>query len=310
MNPTSSCKSATPAPGVRATLPDALLAPPFLPGIEVFQTSGVAECILSYFNYTELAGTARVSKGFHRAIRYSMVVRIDPKQGDIQKALQKYLLVDQNGFTQNPRVTELDFSYCTQLADEDLAFVAQYFPALKVLKLGECARLTNVCPIKKFVKLQYLDLAGCAGLRDVLPLAECINLQHLILVRCTGLREVLPLAECINLQHLILVWCTGLRDVSPLQKLVNLQFLDLSFCPGLRDVSPLAECINLQRLDLCNCRSLMDVLPLAQCINLRELDVKNCGGARMTSEELSSFSPEVHIHGYTVCDEFYDVPDF
>ncbi|TKY50692.1 F-box/LRR-repeat protein 4 [Spatholobus suberectus] len=200
------------------------------------------------------------------------------------------------------RLVELDLSptsaisrsYYSDVADSDLAVIANVFPCLRVLNLGYCRGITDV-GMKAIGEglplLQSLDVSYCSRLTDkgLSAVAKgCCDLRILRAASCgfvtDGVLEALS-KNCPNLDEL------GLKLTSVTDDgLINLasgcrqiRFLNLNNCSNVSDVgvSTISRACSssLKTLKLLRCYKIGDgtILSLAKfCGNLETLIICGC----------------------------------
>ncbi|XP_047649935.1 F-box/LRR-repeat protein 2-like isoform X3 [Phacochoerus africanus] len=166
---------------------------------------------------------------------------------------------------QQPGLTSLDLSGCSELADGAILAVSRGLRHLQRLSLRKLQRLTD---------------AGCSalgGLQELqsLDLAECCLLRGRALAQALGsVRGAPPPLASLSLAH-----CSSLKDASVLSLIPvlgpSLRVLDLSSCVALSNQTMQAICTYLTQLS---------VLRLAWCKELRDWGLL---GLQEPSEETS-----------------------
>uniref|UniRef100_A0A8D2BYZ2 F-box domain-containing protein n=1 Tax=Sus scrofa TaxID=9823 RepID=A0A8D2BYZ2_PIG len=166
---------------------------------------------------------------------------------------------------QQPGLTSLDLSGCSELADGAILAVSRGLRHLQRLSLRKLQRLTD---------------AGCSalgGLRELqsLDLAECCLLRGRALAQALGsARGAPPPLASLSLAH-----CSSLKDASVLSLIPvlgpSLRVLDLSSCVALTNQTMQAICTYLTQLS---------VLRLAWCKELQDWGLL---GLQEPSEETS-----------------------
>uniref|UniRef100_A0A8W4FAE2 F-box/LRR-repeat protein 15-like leucin rich repeat domain-containing protein n=1 Tax=Sus scrofa TaxID=9823 RepID=A0A8W4FAE2_PIG len=166
---------------------------------------------------------------------------------------------------QQPGLTSLDLSGCSELADGAILAVSRGLRHLQRLSLRKLQRLTD---------------AGCSalgGLRELqsLDLAECCLLRGRALAQALGsVRGAPPPLASLSLAH-----CSSLKDASVLSLIPvlgpSLRVLDLSSCVALTNQTMQAICTYLTQLS---------VLRLAWCKELQDWGLL---GLQEPSEETS-----------------------
>uniref|UniRef100_A0A8D0VUH6 F-box domain-containing protein n=1 Tax=Sus scrofa TaxID=9823 RepID=A0A8D0VUH6_PIG len=172
---------------------------------------------------------------------------------------------------QQPGLTSLDLSGCSELADGAILAVSRGLRHLQRLSLRKLQRLTD---------------AGCSalgGLRELqsLDLAECCLLRGRALAQALGsARGAPPPLASLSLAH-----CSSLKDASVLSLIPvlgpSLRVLDLSSCVALTNQTMQAICTYLTQLS---------VLRLAWCKELQDWGLL---GLQEPSEETSQ-GPQPH----------------
>ncbi|XP_076428169.1 F-box/LRR-repeat protein 4 isoform X4 [Peromyscus maniculatus bairdii] len=152
---------------------------------------------------------------------------------------------------QQPGITSLDLSGCSELTDRALLAVSRGLQHLRHLSLRKLQRLTD---------------AGCAALGALqelqsLDMAECCLVSGRELAKVLGSVHRAPLA----LTSLRLAYCSSLKDASVLSMIPalgpNLKVLDLSSCVALTNQTVQAICtylVHLSVLRLAWCKELQD----------------------------------------------------
>ncbi|XP_055407100.1 F-box/LRR-repeat protein 2-like, partial [Bubalus kerabau] len=160
---------------------------------------------------------------------------------------------------QQPGLTSLDLSGCSELADGAVLAVSRGLRHLRRLSLRKLQRLTD---------------AGCSalgGLRELqsLDMAECCLVRGQELAQSLGSVCAAP----PPLASLSLAYCSSLKDASVLSLIPGLgprlRVLDLSSCVALTNQTLQAICIYLTRLS---------VLRLAWCKELGDWGLLGLGG--------------------------------
>ena len=136
-----------------------------------------------FLSPTELGPLAETSKAGKYYVAQTRLIttslKISPKQ-NIQKVLNCY---------KNGNLKTLDL-YATTFTDNDVSFIAQNFPNIQSLNLGDGYSITNLTDTGlaslSNMPLQYLNLQGCTKITDD-GLASLSNmpLQYLNLQGCT-----------------------------------------------------------------------------------------------------------------------------
>ncbi|XP_070940844.1 F-box/LRR-repeat protein 2 isoform X5 [Macaca nemestrina] len=152
---------------------------------------------------------------------------------------------------QQPGLTSLDLSGCSELTDGALLAVSRGLRHLRRLSLGKLQRLTD---------------AGCTalgGLRELqsLNMAECCLVRGRELAQALGSVHGAPSQlACLSLAH-----CSSLKDASVLSMIpalgLSLRVLDLSSCVALTNRTLQAICTYLTHLSVLRlawCRELCD----------------------------------------------------
>ncbi|KAM5208267.1 exocyst complex component 3-like protein isoform 8-T9 [Hipposideros larvatus] len=159
---------------------------------------------------------------------------------------------------QQPGLTSLDLSGCSELSDRALLAVSRGLRHLQHLSLRKLQRLTD---------------AGCTGLGGLwelqsLDMAECCLVSGRELARALGSVHGAP----PPLASLSLAYCSSLKDASVLSLIPllspSLRVLDLSSCVALTNRTLQAICIYLTHLS---------VLRLAWCKELRDWGLLGLG---------------------------------
>ncbi|XP_077840336.1 leucine-rich repeat-containing protein 29 isoform X12 [Macaca mulatta] len=152
---------------------------------------------------------------------------------------------------QQPGLTSLDLSGCSELTDGALLAVSRGLRHLRRLSLGKLQRLTD---------------AGCTalgGLRELqsLNMAECCLVRGRELAQALGSVHGAP----SQLASLSLAHCSSLKDASVLSMIpalgLSLRVLDLSSCVALTNRTLQAICTYLTHLSVLRlawCRELCD----------------------------------------------------
>ncbi|XP_045238260.2 uncharacterized protein isoform X5 [Macaca fascicularis] len=152
---------------------------------------------------------------------------------------------------QQPGLTSLDLSGCSELTDGALLAVSRGLRHLRRLSLG---------------KLQWLTDAGCTALGGLQEL-QSLNMSECCLVRGRELAQALGSVHGApsQLASLSLAHCSSLKDASVLSMIpalgLSLRVLDLSSCVALTNRTLQAICTYLTHLSVLRlawCRELCD----------------------------------------------------
>jgi hypothetical protein len=158
----------------------------------------------------------------------------------------------------------------------DLSFLGDFCPHLRVLNLPGCGNLENISSLGKCHALRTLDLSDCNSLCSVSGLRTCHNLESLQMSRCSELKDVSGLGNCPKLIELNFYQCSKLADINELVGCKKLERINLQLCRSLVTVKGLGSCFQLKWINLCYCMNLMDVDDLGSCQNLKEIDLNGC----------------------------------
>ncbi|XP_008064921.1 leucine-rich repeat-containing protein 29 isoform X2 [Carlito syrichta] len=228
----------------------------------------------------------------------------------------------QNALREQPGLTSLDLSGCSELTDGALLAVSRGLRHLRHLGLGKLQRLTDVgcTALGALRELQSLNMAECCLVsgRELaqtlgsvhgspphltsLSLAYCSSLKsHLELEhRASDLKDPCPepqgpsLLMLQALQELDLTACSKLTDAS-LAKVLQfpqLRQLSLSLLPALTDMGLVAVargCPSLERLALSHCSHLSDegwAQAASSWPRLQHLNLSSC--SQLTEQTLDA----------------------
>lgn len=205
-----------------------------------------------------------------------------------------------------PRLVQLDLSGCSALGSRAVAALLSQTPALELLTLYACARLSEL-NLAGFAQLKTVQLSGCTAL-TTLSILQCPKLggigldgcyaltsMHLCGLRSLRSAELLVLASVgpLRLRSLRLPGCALLSSetVSALAPAMReLSDVDLSHCPLIDTAAILSltrHCgSSLTSLKLYNCRRLHDEALAelgARCPQLKNLDLRWCTKLSVTA---------------------------
>ncbi|ELK25617.1 Leucine-rich repeat-containing protein 29 [Myotis davidii] len=205
---------------------------------------------------------------------------------------------------QQPGLTSLDLSGCSELADGALLAVSRGLRHLQRLSLRKLQRLTDAgcTALGGLRKLQSLDMAECC-LVSGRALAQALGsvrrapppLASLSLAYCSSLKPQGPSLLMLQaLQELDLTACSKLTDASLAQVLQfpQLRQLSLSLLPALTDnglVAVARGCPSLERLALSHCSLLSDkgwAQAASSWPRLQHLNLSSC--SRLTEQTLDT----------------------
>ena len=148
------------------------------------------------------------------------------------------------------------------------------FPALEILELTNCSRLTTVRGLYPAPQLKRLSLAGDGKLDSLEGLEGCPELEELNISGCGALTELAPLKRNSKLLSLDVTDCTAL--MGPPVPLPSLRRLRGSRCSLFIDPQRLSVFPNLQELVLNEHPSLTSLEPLQELTSLRSLTLEEC----------------------------------
>ena len=148
------------------------------------------------------------------------------------------------------------------------------FPALEILELTNCSRLTTVRGLYPAPQLKRLSLAGDGKLDSLEGLEGCPELEELNIGGCGALTELAPLKTNRKLLSLDVTDCTAL--MGPPVPLPSLRRLRGSRCSLFIDPHRLSVFPNLQELVLNEHPSLTSLEPLQELTSLRSLTLEEC----------------------------------
>ncbi|XP_047649940.1 F-box/LRR-repeat protein 20-like isoform X8 [Phacochoerus africanus] len=205
---------------------------------------------------------------------------------------------------QQPGLTSLDLSGCSELADGAILAVSRGLRHLQRLSLRKLQRLTDAgcSALGGLQELQSLDLAECCLLRGR-ALAQALGsvrgapppLASLSLAHCSSLKPQGPSLLMLQaLRELDLTACSKLTDAS-LTKVLQfpqLKRLSLSLLPALTDkglVAVARGCPSLERLALSHCSLLSDegwAQAAGSWPRLQHLNLSSC--SQLTARTLDS----------------------
>nr|XP_054956291.1 F-box/LRR-repeat protein 20 isoform X4 [Pan paniscus] len=195
---------------------------------------------------------------------------------------------------QQPGLTSLDLSGCSELTDGALLAVSR---GLRRLSLGKLQRLTDAgcTALGGLQELQSLDMAECCLVRGR-ELAQALGCMHgapsqlasLSLAHCSSLK-VLQFPQLRQLSLSLLPELTDNGLVAVARGCPSLEHLALSHCSRLSDkgwAQAASSWPRLQHLNLSSCSQLieqtLDAIGQA-CRQLRVLDVATCPGINMAA---------------------------
>ncbi|XP_054523981.1 leucine-rich repeat-containing protein 29 isoform X7 [Pan troglodytes] len=195
---------------------------------------------------------------------------------------------------QQPGLTSLDLSGCSELTDGALLAVSR---GLRRLSLGKLQRLTDAgcTALGGLQELQSLDMAECCLVRGR-ELAQALGSMHgapsqlasLSLAHCSSLK-VLQFPQLRQLSLSLLPEFTDNGLVAVARGCPSLEHLALSHCSRLSDkgwAQAASSWPRLQHLNLSSCSQLieqtLDAIGQA-CRQLRVLDVATCPGINMAA---------------------------
>ena len=132
--------------------------------------------IASFLSQKAQSQFACVSKDLYKDVKIARInqkeLRILPTQ-NIQVVLKNYI----GNENQVSKLEDLDLSNCSQLTNDDLAFIAANFPNLKTLNLEYCHQITDAGLAHLVgMPLTSLNLWGCDQITDA-------GLAHLLMLR-------------------------------------------------------------------------------------------------------------------------------
>ena len=148
------------------------------------------------------------------------------------------------------------------------------FPALEILELTNCSRLTTVRGLCPAPRLKRLSLAGDGKLDSLEGLEGCPELEDLNIGGCVALTELSPLKGNRALLSLDVSDCTAL--IGPPVPLPSLLRLRGSRCSLFIDPHRLAAFPNIQELVLNEHPSLASLEPLQELTKLQSLTLEEC----------------------------------
>ncbi|XP_054309877.2 F-box/LRR-repeat protein 2-like isoform X8 [Pongo pygmaeus] len=198
---------------------------------------------------------------------------------------------------QQPGLTSLDLSGCSELTDGALLAVSRGLRHLRRLSLGKLQRLTDAgcTALGGLQELQSLDMAECCLVRGR-ELAQALSSVHgapsqlasLSLAHCSSLK-VLQFPQLRQLSLSLLPELTDNGLVVVARGCPSLEHLALSHCSRLSDkgwAQAASSWLRLQHLNLSSCSQLteqtLDAIGQA-CRQLRVLDVAMCPGINMAA---------------------------
>ncbi|XP_054390903.1 F-box/LRR-repeat protein 20 isoform X5 [Pongo abelii] len=198
---------------------------------------------------------------------------------------------------QQPGLTSLDLSGCSELTDGALLAVSRGLRHLRRLSLGKLQRLTDAgcTALGGLQELQSLDMAECCLVRGR-ELAQALSSVHgapsqlasLSLAHCSSLK-VLQFPQLRQLSLSLLPELTDNGLVVVARGCPSLEHLALSHCSRLSDkgwAQAASSWPRLQHLNLSSCSQLteqtLDAIGQA-CRQLRVLDVAMCPGINMAA---------------------------
>ena len=162
--------------------------------------------IASFLSQKAQSQFACVSKDLYKDVKIARInqkeLRILPTQ-NIQVVLKNYI----GNENQVSKLEDLDLSNCSQLTNDDLAFIAANFPNLKTLDLRDCRQIKDegLAHLARLVKLTSLNLYFCGQITDagLAYLAGLVNLTSLNLYFCRQITRagLAHLAGLVNLQY-------------------------------------------------------------------------------------------------------------
>jgi len=199
-----------------------------------------------------------------------------------------------------PSLTVLNLSFCKQISDSTLQWIARFLHNLEVLELGGCSNISSnglLLLSLELTKLRYLNLRSCRALTDA-------GIGHL-----AGVSNVMTAPYgTVVLEHLVLQDCRNLTDQALLyvsKGLPNLKTINLSFCSGVTDTGLryLAKMPHLVELNLRSCDEISDIgigFLAEGGSRVKSLDFSFC--PRMGDQALLHISQGLfHLRSLSVC---------
>ncbi|XP_043293938.1 leucine-rich repeat-containing protein 29-like isoform X3 [Cervus canadensis] len=205
---------------------------------------------------------------------------------------------------QQPGLTSLDLSGCSELADGAVLAVSRGLRHLRHLSLRKLQRLTDAgcSALGGLRELQCLDMAECCLVRGQ-ELAQSLGsvrgppplLASLSLAYCSSLKPQGPSLLMLQaLRELDLTACSKLTDASltKVLRFPQLRQLSLSLLPALTDralVAVAKGCPSLERLALSHCSLLSDhgwAQAASSWPRLQHLNLSSC--SQLTEQTLDS----------------------
>uniref|UniRef100_A0A915MWZ6 F-box domain-containing protein n=1 Tax=Meloidogyne javanica TaxID=6303 RepID=A0A915MWZ6_MELJA len=312
--------------------------------------------VFSYLDITSLCRCAQVCRSwnklsmdgsnwmdvdlflFQREVKTAVVESLAKRCGNFLKvlSLKGCENVQDNAMSEGcKRLEELNISWCEQITDLGLFYIAKNCNNLKTLFCKGLENITSNCFANlEMAELRRLSLHSCPNVLDetINDIARhCPRLEFLSLSNCKEITDLSLVAisqGCPRLKDIELAGCINLTDAGFIQLSKNcheLERMDLEECLLITDItiSNLNNgCPNLLSLSLSHCENLTDiashkdriqVLELDNCPNitdntlesmkmlqvLERIDLYDC--QMITKDAIKKFKqsrPDVEVHAY------------
>jgi internalin A len=152
----------------------------------------------------------------------------------------------------------------------DLTFLKS-FPRLRVMKISDANKLTDIKPLSKLKHLTKIDL-DCANLTDLSPLSALPRLSELSLTNCVNLTDLSPLSVLTQLSTLTIENCQALTDLRPLAGIKFLRILKIDRCINIDNIPFLNGFNGLETFHLYDNKYLTSI-SINEAKNLRKLSI-------------------------------------
>jgi len=130
------------------------------------------------------------------------------------------------------------------LGADGLARIAEEFPRLRLLHLGDSEWVTDLAPVAA-LDLKNFQAFGCPRLRDIEPIAHLAKLTYLFIFD-TAVSDLAPVAGLKRLREIGLGGRAERMNLAPISGLPSLRYLRLLDVPEDTDLAPLARMRNLK----------------------------------------------------------------
>lgn len=216
---------------------------------DIFQKSDVGKCITPYLTIKDLLSLRMTSVHNKATIVTELVDRLNSYK--ICPVISVTSLINSLG-EHASKVTTLDLRSISELDDQNLEKIFQFFPKLKHLFLKK-NQITDESAqsLSKMDCLEKLDLSGCENITHVNFLQDLEKLTSLNLSGCTSIIDFSVFNKLQGLKELQLQDCIQVRDFSFLLNFPQLVSLNLSRCHF--NISCMQNLQNLANLNISGC---------------------------------------------------------